>query len=469
MTILFWSNAAAEILKVMKRSIQCNRGPENKIPRINYPLSSTSLAAFDVCREWLVSNEAMNLKGGSVRFGQSPGDSGFGCYATKNFSRGDLILEIPLTCLFGIENIDESSLLTTRIRAAAKMMGDSSRCTSELLLWLHMIQSRHCTESSHHPYMISLDKCSPSLLSWPPALREVFDKARPRMSTDVQAMLDSYNELLEAARKAFDTIGDETWLDKAIYNRKALLWAYGHYVSRRYPGEYSRGRSLVPDQCPDGREATLDRLGVLVPALDILNHGDADVEWLKLERSESTLRVICNVPRKAGEEMWSNYGNLSNERLLFAYGFSLKDNPDDEVALHLIVGSKEGLVDYGLSYLRRGGIQAVPPRVWRILSTMRDEDDEEGDGINVDDDDAAPVIDAFELGLLREYCQRLLTKVDAASGDKGVKEALAVYEQRGDVRVDYIRYYLKGQEDILRSLLAELSAALEEDEEEEDG
>ena len=184
----------------------------------------------------------------------------------------------------------------------------------------------------------------------------------------------------------------------------------------------------MPDDCPDGREATLDKLGIFVLALDILNHGDADEEWLRLEKSKEGLRVICNVPRKEGEEMWSNYGNLSNGRLLFAYGFALEDNPDDEVALHLIVGTNKGTADYGLNYIRRGGIKGVPPRVWRILSTMRDEEEEEEeeDDVGVDDDDA-PVIDEVELGLLQEYAQWLLANVDAASSDKEVQEALALY------------------------------------------
>ena len=124
---------------------------------------------------------------------------GCGCFAYRDFAKGDLIFEIPNSCLFGLENIDDNSMVTKRIRATAKSMGDSSLCTSELPIWPHMIESNNNSKSHHHAFMRSLDECPPSLLRWPPTLREVFDKARPRMSTDVKAMLDVYIVLLEAA------------------------------------------------------------------------------------------------------------------------------------------------------------------------------------------------------------------------------------------------------------------------------
>ena len=448
-----------------------------------FPMSSTKFNTFTACQKWLIKSGSSGLEDNRVFFGPSR-NGVFGCFADRDFKKGDLIFEIPYSCLFGAENIDSESIITKRIRAAASKTGKPRSCTTELLIWLTMIESYNNTKSHHHAFLRSLDQCSPSLLNWPPALRQVFDISRPRMSTDVEAMLDKYVMLLEVAREMF--VGDDdndindTWLPRVVYNRDSLLWAYSHYISRRYPGEYSQGSSILPKDCPDGREVALDKLGILVPALDILNHGDAQVEWLKMEKSATGLRVLCNFPRLKGEELWSNYGNLSNERLLFAYGFAIKDNYDDEVALNLIVGNQRGTTDYGLSYLRRGGLEGVPSRVWRILSTMREDEEENEDddkntlvaSVDVDRNDSPPEIDEFELNLLLAYCTRLLAKYDAVAQDAGVQASLLAHERQRDERVDFIRYYLRGQEDILKAVISDIQKALEaqsEGDEEEEG
>ena len=57
--------------------------------------------------------------------------------------------------------------------------------------------------------------------------------------------------------------------------------------------------------------------------------------------------------------MFSNYGGLSNEKLLFAYGFALPDNPFDAFAVKL--KTKDTGMDVNTTfYLRRGGIASVP-------------------------------------------------------------------------------------------------------------
>ena len=50
----------------------------------------------------------------------------------------------------------------------------------------------------------------------------------------------------------------------------SLKWAKGHYISRRYPNKYSLGVN-IPHSAFE-REHQLDKIGALVPLLDILNH-----------------------------------------------------------------------------------------------------------------------------------------------------------------------------------------------------
>ena len=197
------------------------------------------------------------------------------------------------------------------------------------------------------------------------------------MTTDVDGMLHRYVELLNIAR---DDVEHEDWLPRSMYNKKSLAWAYGHYCSRRYPGKYSAFGSAVDKRSTDGRETMLGELGILVPALDILNHGDSSVEWLRLNTTDAGhLQVITMQPRKKGQQLWSNYCSISNERLLFAYGFAIENNDNDEVALHLKLGTKTGdvmdIVDHGVFRVGRGGCAGVPPELWAALKSLREEDD----------------------------------------------------------------------------------------------
>ena len=118
----------------------------------------------------------------------------------------------------------------------------------------------------------------------------------------------------------------------------------------------------------------LEDLGILVPALDILNHGDSSVEWLRLNTTDTHLQVIIMQSRKKGQQLWSNYGGISTERLLFAYGFAIEKNDHEELALHLKLGTKTGdvpdIFDHGVFHVRRGGCAGVPPELWAALKSL---------------------------------------------------------------------------------------------------
>ena len=75
-----------------------------------------------------------------------------------------------------------------------------------------------------------------------------------------------------------------------------------------------------------------------------------------------------------GEELYSNYGRHSNEKLLFAYGFAAEMNPYDSVAVSLTAGvnSSSNNANTNVSsststhYIERGG---VIPEVTTFIST----------------------------------------------------------------------------------------------------
>jgi len=71
----------------------------------------------------------------------------------------------------------------------------------------------------------------------------------------------------------------------------------------------------------------------LIPGLDMFNHRTG--EQVTLEADAEHAQIVCDAPVAAGTEIFINYGHKSNEELLFAYGFCLRDNPLDLVTIQL--------------------------------------------------------------------------------------------------------------------------------------
>ena len=107
------------------------------------------------------------------------------------------------------------------------------------------------------------------------------------------------------------------------------MWAHGNYLSRRFHPGMATG-------APEGCEVPC-----LIPGLDMFNHRTG--EKVTLEADAEHAQIVCDAPVAAGTEIFINYGHKSNEELLFAYGFCLRDNPLDLVTIQLACdGAGEG-------------------------------------------------------------------------------------------------------------------------------
>jgi hypothetical protein len=103
----------------------------------------------------------------------------------------------------------------------------------------------------------------------------------------------------------------------------------------------------------------VNELSAMVPILDICNHKGGE-DWVTLKAEDSMLQIITNCDLLPGEEIFGNYGDKSNEILLYAYGFTIENNSFDSVTLKIgRLGGREGLGES--YYLTRGdGISGIP-------------------------------------------------------------------------------------------------------------
>jgi hypothetical protein len=197
---------------------------------------------------WLEASGTVGLS--NLEFKSSIGQCGgsLGCFAKKNFVEGDVLFSVPQKCIMSFLNVD-SFAAANLLREAAKALGNSQHLTSELLIWLLMCRERNSHKGTYSPYMQSLDRVSPSPLSWPKDLFESLEGTNIETMSNAATALAANVEFLNQARawakqQGVDKSQDgHEILDETLYCRESLTWARGHYLARRYPGE--RQQSLL--------------------------------------------------------------------------------------------------------------------------------------------------------------------------------------------------------------------------------
>ncbi|MFN7144247.1 MAG: SET domain-containing protein, partial [Myxococcota bacterium] len=118
--------------------------------------------------------------------------------------------------------------------------------------------------------------------------------------------------------------------------RRARLAEEHAWIRARVPvfadldaAEWIAARTLVTSRsfaCGEG--------DALAPVADLLNHAGAPVAaWTCDPVAGFRLRIARPVP--AGAEITQSYGPKSNARLLLGYGFTLRENPHDDVEIEV--------------------------------------------------------------------------------------------------------------------------------------
>jgi hypothetical protein len=258
---------------------------------------------------WLASAGCKGLE--HLRFDDAVDDNGesagVGCYALKDFNCGDVMFEVPQKCIMSAINVRNSSVATALKRYAAES-DKLPLVSAELLIWMEMCKQREDQSGSFHPYMQSLSELEPTISSWTPALLEGLEgtnlggtmrsgwRERLHEQADLLASFIAEVHALETYKHVRTEVPSlETW------SSCPLLWARGHYLSRRYPGKFAISvdstASGATTSSAEGRELGFRNLGALVPLLDILNHKPG-TEWLTFRPTEQSLQVLCKEPIK---------------------------------------------------------------------------------------------------------------------------------------------------------------------------
>ncbi len=219
-----------------------------------------------------------------------------GCFARKAFAVNDVLFSVPQSHIMGIHQVVSTPLSKFIIEQSSQYRLQDV-CTLEFLFWLHMIAEK--ATNTDNVYIHSLSKKSPFIHQWDASLLQLIDqtnlfKSLQHMNQRIQQYLTFFQYLYqEHPEKANELLPPDSF-----NTPDAFYWAIGHYLSRRYPGQYAlqKNSTTSAEIKQFKQEENLGNIGSLVPLLDILNHQD-DQEYLRFEvSSDGYLNVLCNYP-----------------------------------------------------------------------------------------------------------------------------------------------------------------------------
>jgi hypothetical protein len=397
---------------------------------------------------------------------------GWKLFAAKNICGGDVIATIPCSI---IHSFTENTLKTPWATILMDLNYKIELITAELLLWIQLWLSREAGD----PYLMALDETPPDPQSW-----KYNDKAWIALvGTNVATTCTLAAKRLEAQ---FDLIqrthakNSTTELGKVTI--AGLRWAQGHYLSRRYPGnfkgaKYTNNYNNLPREPDMGRDKDM---GCMVPLLCLFNHSHNEVGLdlivgKRKTNSESKIKSSCNPTSssssrsgscsrgndgddvlyicaaqdiKKGNEIYSHYGDLSNEILLRAYGFALKDNPYDTVSLKF-----QG--DDEIHLLRAGGLQGVPSTLWAALHTKLSESKNEAEEEKEENSDGISTIGPDEADALLSWCENWLSSHPLTLPTSAT--TTIDNSSMEDIRYAFVCFYKEGQYKVVNELAKDLN------------
>jgi hypothetical protein len=388
---------------------------------------------------------------------------GFSCFAKRDYLVGDVIATVPISTMLGLSP-DVANSTWCKALLSTKDCTQDSLVTKELIIWIGLALSR----KGGGEYLESLDDIAPTPENWPhcEVLKSMIGSTNLASTCLAsETRLRKQSELIAKIAQADSDSAEIDALRQVSY--EDLMWAKGHYLSRRYPSKLAGVRTVnnttlgFQDVKTLAREPDLGSdkdVGCMVPLLDLFNH-DHTQPWLdlRLDHSGLNLQILCSYPVEKGRELLSNYGPLSNEVLMRAYGFALENNPNDTVGIRLCAKNPktDAIVRSAPMQLVRGGLAKIPHEMWEeIRRVMRTSDHDENandveavavwDSLPIRIDDADVLLSWAEGWLLRHKTSQLPNPKD---------------HLRGDVqkRMKFCKYYLTGQIEIVEELLRDLT------------
>lgn len=283
--------------------------------------------------------------------------------------------------------------------------------------------------------------------------------------------------------------------EPSIFTHESISWARGHFLSRRFPDPRT---SLLSQKKNKENDHTTTapkdhhhhhlagyggELSVLIPFMDLMNHSfdkkntctiqivtttsatTGDVDGRRQEQQQVLEVRSGQVALQAGDELYYCYGEeLSNEKLLQAYGFCVPNNPYDTISLKVMTNTAANSTAAAAATssctfsIQRGGVSSIPKEMWCAIAgvVVVDGHDEGGE----------LEIGSGDLEQLLQYMTDKLKQLNTSDANKQKKTYKSIKEEKDEniilnqERLLYIEIYKKGQREILEELIRDITVML---------
>ncbi|KAI5066149.1 hypothetical protein GOP47_0018773 [Adiantum capillus-veneris] len=98
----------------------------------------------------------------------------------------------------------------------------------------------------------------------------------------------------------------------------------------------------------------------LVPFVDFFNHSTSCQSFLSFDKEYKYAEVLADRGYNCGAQVFINYGNYGNDVLAEKFGFTVEDNPNDQVEFWMGLSQLDALYNTRLELLQSHGMPMVP-------------------------------------------------------------------------------------------------------------
>lgn len=238
-----------------------------------------------------------------------------------------------------IENFDEplikvprSCLLTKSLALEFFNVQECPSSNPNAITQLYLVELMADKSAKWLPYLNilpAIDEISSTLL-WKPEELELIRGSDLYVKTkrELSSLLTEWYEVLEAlglSNESTLNFYQAQDLDNIVisssterYSFSSYVWASLIFRSRAFP-------SIIYDANANLNDA------FLFPVVDLLNHRNGTkVTW---KYQDDFVQFTTFEKIKAGDELFNNYGDKTNEELLIGYGFAMDNNPFDSTTV----------------------------------------------------------------------------------------------------------------------------------------
>lgn len=242
---------------------------------------------------------------------------------------------------------------------------------------------------------------------------------------DIDIRTQRYKDEFARAQKELKLNSDYTFED--------YHWACNIFSSRSFPANVVYSDNDYADTA------------ILLPIIDLLNH--KPLEPIYWTGNDKHFQLSAGKSIKKGQQVYNNYGAKGNEELLLSSGFTIDNNPVDNVALKLgephpsIIAAVPDFPDNRLFYLTK--FDPLPELLVKVFTeTSKLQDSYEIDEINT-----VSGLEMLKPALMAKY-YKIDKKVNSLDTPSNYHQTCALE-------------YLKGQQDIYQLTIAALKSRID--------